>query len=81
MFGLIYLNRDNHVKNILPKSIIYVKMLSKIMTSSSMERTFMMNPLFLIFNQKKEIRKLTTAQVEDYTTDYTIDYEYVKKSF
>ena len=45
---------------------------------SSMEKTFM-----IIFyddsdiKRYEEIRKLTTAQVEDYTTGCLLDYDYI----
>ena len=48
LLALIYSNEDNTKRYIKLKDTIYKKALSRIITSSSMERTFMINPLILI---------------------------------
>ena len=48
--------------------------------SSSMERSFMTNPLISIWNNMK--KKLTTGQGEDYiTAGCLLDYEYTKNHY
>ena len=48
LFVLVYLNRNNDVKRYKVRVIIYQKILSKIITSSIMEKPSMTNPLTLI---------------------------------
>ena len=48
LFDLIYSNQDSIVKRFNDKSILYQKLLSQVMTSLSMKRTFTTNPLILI---------------------------------
>ena len=48
LFDLIYSNQDGIVKRFNDKSILYQKLLSQVMTSLSMKRTFSINPLILI---------------------------------
>ena len=43
----------------------------------SMEKTFLINRLQMI--QKHKIKKITTGQADDYTTDYFLDYNYFNK--
>ena len=61
------------LKGINLKGIIYQNVLLRIITSSSMERTFMTNQIILMLQRYKEIRKLTTGQGEDYTTGCFLD--------
>ena len=62
------------LKFLMPKSIIFRKVLLKTITSSSMEKTF-------TTNQFEEIRKLTTGLGEYYTTGFFLDYEYIKNHY
>ena len=55
-------------KDIVPKGIIYQKALLRIITSSSVERTFNSD-----IKQFGKIRKLTTGQGEDYNTVCLLD--------
>ena len=53
LFVLVYPNQDNSVKKIIskglvPKDIIYEKVLSRIIMSLSIEKTIMTNPLIQI---------------------------------
>ena len=41
----------------------------------------MTNPLILIQNDRKEIRKLTRRQDEDYTTVCLFNYDYIKNCY
>ena len=69
------------LKDLKLKDIAYQKVLSRIIRSWSMERTFTTNPLILIKKRYKKIRKLTAGQGEDYTTGYLLDYEYTKNYY
>ena len=60
----------------MPKSIIYQKVLSRIIMTSSMEKLIDSD-----LKQYKEIRKLTTGQGENYTTGCLLDYEYIKSCY
>ena len=48
LFVIIELKRENDVKNLNLENITYKMSLSKIIASSSMEKTFMTNPLILM---------------------------------
>ena len=66
LFVLVYLNGGNDVKQDLNlKDITYQKALLRIIMSSSMKITFMINQLIL---SKKKERNLPTGQDEDQTT-------------
>ena len=54
LFVLICPNHDVVLKDLITKSIIYQKVLSKITTSMSKERTFTTNPLILIQSNLKK---------------------------
>ena len=73
MFVLIYLNQDGSVKNLMAKNYTYEKVLPKLITSLSMERAFMGNPLIDI-KRYDEIRKSSTRQGKVYTTGYMLDF-------
>ena len=75
---MIYLNRYKQL--IYTQIFIYRKVLSGIIMSPSMEKTFMINLLTLMQNDLK-IRKLTTGQGKDYTTGYLLDYDYIKNHY
>ena len=75
---MIYLNR--YKQFIYTQIFIYRKVLSGIIMSPSMEKTFMINLLTLMQNDLK-IRKLTTGQGKDYTTGYLLDYDYIKNHY
>ena len=40
----------------------------------------MTNPMILVYNDTKK-RKLTTSRGEDPTTEYLLDYEYIKNHY
>ena len=46
--------------------------------SSSMEKKIYDQAIDSDIKRYEEIRKLTTAQGEDYTTGYLLDYDYIK---
>ena len=48
LFVLIYLNRDNDVKGFKSQRYAYQNVLSRNITSSSTEKTFITNPLILV---------------------------------
>ena len=60
-------------------------MASKILVSSSIEKPFMTKQYILKpykdIKPYKEIKKLTIGQVEDYTTECLLDYEYIKNHY
>ena len=47
---------------------------------SSREKASMTNPMILVYNDTKK-RKLTTSRGEDPTTEYLLDYEYIKNHY
>ena len=57
--------------------IIYEKVLFRIITLSSTEKTFIINPLIGNVKRYDEIRKLTTVVGEDYTTGCLLEYKII----
>ena len=62
----------------MPKGIIYKEVIQSFIING---KIFMTNPLILIWNDRKEIRKLTRRQGEDYTTVCLFDYDYIKNRY
>ena len=78
LFVLVHSNRDvNAIKGIKLGDIIYQNVLLKIITPSSMERTYG-EPIDSDIKRYKKIKKLTAGQSEDYTTGCLLDYGYIK---
>ena len=67
------------LKDLKLEDIIYHKAWSKIIMSSSMEKTFI--SINSDIKRYKEIRKLTRGQGEDYATGCLLDYDYIKKHY
>ena len=66
------------LKDLELKHIIYQKVWSKITTSSSMQKKVYDQPIDSDIKRYEEIRKITTWQGKNYTTEYLLDYDYVK---
>ena len=66
------------LKDLKLEVIIYQNELLIIITSLSMEKSFMKK---LYIKRYEEIRKLTTGQGEDYTTGCLLDFDYIKNHY
>ena len=58
----------------LPKGVI------KLITSSSMEKSFYDQPIDCDVKRYEEMIELTTRQGEGYTTGCLVDYDYIKNN-
>ena len=61
--------------NLMLENNTYQKELLLIIKSSSMKKKFFYQVIDSGIKRKKEIRKLTTEQVQDYTTGCLLDYD------
>ena len=81
LFVLFYTNQGNNAKRFnaqkhyLPKGII--KKYNVIINGKS----FYHQAIGSDIKQYEEIRKLTVGQAEDYTTEYLLDYNYIKNHY
>ena len=80
LFVLVYLNRNNDVKNVKLEDTTYQKKLLIIIIPSSIE-SFYDQEVDSDIRSYEEIRKLTTGQGEDYTTGCFLDYDYIKNHY
>ena len=69
------------LKELKLRDITYQKILLKIITWSSTERTFFGQPIDSDVKRYQEIRKMTTGYGKYYTTECSLDYEYVKNHY
>ena len=68
-------------KDIKPESIIYVKVLLRIITLLSNRKYIDDRLIDSHIKRYEEIRKLITGQGEDNTTGCLLDYEYIKNHY
>ena len=65
----------------IQKGIIYEKVLSRIITSSSIRKSFYDQPIDSDIKQYKEKRNLAAAKGQDYTAECLLDYHYIKNYY
>ena len=81
LFLLVYLNRDNDVKQFKTRRYYLTKDRIKNYNVIVNGKNFYDQPIDSDIKRYKEIRKLTTVKVEDYTTWCLLDYEYTKDHY
>ena len=69
------------LKDLKLKGITYQNKLLIIITSSSLEKTFIINQLILIKKRWKIIKNLAKGQGEDCTTGYLLGYDYIENHY
>ena len=81
LFLLVYLNRDNDVKQFKTRRYYLTKDRIKNYNVIVNGKNFYDQPIDSDIKRYKEIRQLTTVKVEDYTTWCLLDYEYTKDHY
>ena len=81
LFLLVYLNRDNDVKQFKTRRYYLTKDRIKNYNVIVNGKNFYDQPIDSDIKRYKEIRKLTIVKVEDYTTWCLLDYEYTKDHY
>ena len=81
LFLLVYLNRDNDVKQFKTRRYYLTKGRIKNYNVIINGKNFYDQPIDSDIKRYKEIRQLTTVKVEDYTTWCLLDYEYTKDHY
>ena len=81
LFLLVYLNRDNDVKQFKTRRYYLTKGRIKNYNVIVNGKNFYDQPIDSDIKRYKEIRQLTTVKVEDYTTWCLLDYEYTKDHY
>ena len=67
------------LKELMAKGINYLKVMSKVITSLSVEKCLYGQPVDSDIKQYKEIRMSTTGKDEDYTTRcFFLDFVFIK---
>ena len=81
LFVLVYLNRDNDVKRFKTRRYYLTKGRIKNYNVIINGKNFYDQPIDSDIKRYKEIRKLTTVKVEDYTTRCLLNYGYTKDHY
>ena len=81
LFLLVYLNRDNDVKQFKTRRYYLTKGRIKNYNVIVNGKNVYDQPIDSDIKRYKEIRQLTTVKVEDYTTWCLLDYEYTKDHY
>ena len=81
LFLLVYLNRDNDVKQFKTRRYYLTTGRIKNYNVIVNGKNFYDQPIDSDIKRYKEIRQLTTVKVEDYTTWCLLDYEYTKDHY
>ena len=81
LFLLVYLNRDNDVKQFKTRRYYLTKDRIKNYNVIVNGKNFYDQPIDSDIKRYKEIRQLTIVKVEDYTTWCLLDYEYTKDHY
>ena len=81
LFLLVYLNRDNDVKQFKTRRYYLTKDRIKNYNVIVNGKNVYDQPIDSDIKRYKEIRQLTTVKVEDYTTWCLLDYEYTKDHY
>ena len=69
------------LKDLKLKGITYQNKLLISITSSSLEKTFIINQLILIKKPWKKVKNLAKGQGEDCTTGYLLGYDYIENHY
>ena len=69
------------LKDLKLKGITYQNKLLISITSSSLEKTFIINQLILIKKPWKKVKNFAKGQGEDCTTGYLLGYDYIENNY
>ena len=81
LFSLIYRNQDNNSKSYKARRYYIPKGVINNYNAIIKGKSFYDQPNDSGIQWYKEIRKLTTSRGEDHTTEYLLDYEYIKNHY
>ena len=81
LFVLVYSNQVDNVKRHKARTYYLPKDVLKKYNVIINEKNFYDQPIDSDIYRYEEIRKLTTGNVEDYTTGCLLDYEYIKNNY